>query len=437
MTRPRLLTTSDRAAWAVPVTAGANITTALQETLDAAAAAGGGEVYIPTGHYYIDTNCGLTSATGVHVRGDGMGATIIEDSRAYGDVVPNGNYYGTLSFVSCSDCSVADMTLVGPLDPAELGGAFGGGGGSRAVFFRSSPRCLVQRIGATLFTDEAIFADGDCPGWHVTGCSVYETQTNGINLNSSSSQSEGASITDNWVTNVYFSSACNACGKSIVVAGNRFRCDTDPISGADLVVLDVSGRVSFCGNVLYDSNVSAAGASALHVFGTSTATASLVIANNVFSNITGAFASHWSADAAVVRVADHSGSVSIHGNTFNRCGYSDSWDYRAIMIDGASTGHAYVAGNVVRQNGYNMTIGVEVDSTVPEGAVRIGENDFSECSFPYVMGSAAKFLDAGTLAPGSYALGADEWHIQYKRLQLTGSQRRTYAGTARQIITDL
>lgn len=43
----------------------------------------------------------------------------------------------------------------------------------------------------------------------------------------------------------------------------------------------------------------------------------------------------------------------------------------------------------------------------------------------------------GVLAPGSTSLGADEWHIQYKRLQLTGSQRRTYAGTARQIITDL
>lgn len=43
---------------------------------------------------------------------------------------------------------------------------------------------------------------------------------------------------------------------------------------------------------------------------------------------------------------------------------------------------------------------------------------------------------AGQLAPGSYTLESGQWHIQYKRLQLTGSQRLTLTGTAREIITD-
>lgn len=44
---------------------------------------------------------------------------------------------------------------------------------------------------------------------------------------------------------------------------------------------------------------------------------------------------------------------------------------------------------------------------------------------------------AGQLAPGSTSLAAGEWHIQYQRLQLTGTQRLTLAGTARYILTDL
>lgn len=44
---------------------------------------------------------------------------------------------------------------------------------------------------------------------------------------------------------------------------------------------------------------------------------------------------------------------------------------------------------------------------------------------------------SGSLAPGSHSFDADQWHIQYRRLQLTGAQRLTLAGTARYILTDL
>lgn len=43
----------------------------------------------------------------------------------------------------------------------------------------------------------------------------------------------------------------------------------------------------------------------------------------------------------------------------------------------------------------------------------------------------------GALAPGSVEIDSGYWHIQYQRLQLTGTQRLTLAGTARYILTDL
>lgn len=54
-------------------------------------------------------------------------------------------------------------------------------------------------------------------------------------------------------------------------------------------------------------------------------------------------------------------------------------------------------------------------------------------------GTRAEWAPAmlGRLAPGSYTVATGEWQVQYKRLQLTGSQRLTIAGTGRQIITDL
>lgn len=48
---------------------------------------------------------------------------------------------------------------------------------------------------------------------------------------------------------------------------------------------------------------------------------------------------------------------------------------------------------------------------------------------------AASF--SGMLAPGSVSIASDQWHIQYRRLQMTGTQRLTLAGTARYILTDL
>lgn len=44
---------------------------------------------------------------------------------------------------------------------------------------------------------------------------------------------------------------------------------------------------------------------------------------------------------------------------------------------------------------------------------------------------------SGSLAPGSQSFSSGQWHIQYRRLQLTSTQRLTLAGTARYIITDL
>lgn len=43
----------------------------------------------------------------------------------------------------------------------------------------------------------------------------------------------------------------------------------------------------------------------------------------------------------------------------------------------------------------------------------------------------------GSLAPGSYSVAADQWQLQYRRLQLTSAQRLTISGTGRVILTDL
>lgn len=120
----------------------------------------------------------------------------------------------------------------------------------------------------------------------------------------------------------------------------------------------------------------------------------------------------------------------------------------AVSDSGDSTVFAsprdYATTNYIR--GYGTGKKWEVRYGGVETAVNVGSNDmvFEAAGLGEVarLGSTGLLVgstrwSAGKLLPGSYALAANEWHVQYKRLQLTGTQRLTLASTARQIVTDL
>ena len=86
-------------------------TAAIQTTLNEAAAAGGGQVDIPSGIYI--TSDTLLIPSNVHVKGEGRGATIIRPTGGpYPGKVVNGAYvFASLAMVSVSRASVESLTL--------------------------------------------------------------------------------------------------------------------------------------------------------------------------------------------------------------------------------------------------------------------------------------------------------------------------------------
>jgi tetrahydromethanopterin S-methyltransferase subunit C len=364
---------------------------AIQLALDAAKAAGGGVVQLSAGSYGVCQNLGLTSATGVTVRGSGNGATRIVDGRADTAVgAPTGAYYGLLSFVNCSDCALENVQLEGAV--VAFDGVQTAQLGRKGLYANACPRFRYERVTAKAFRDEALYNDGDCPGISGSFCIIRETNLNGINCNSTAGQSKGARFMGNWVERTWFS-PMQVAAESAEIVGNILSNTTAEMIGVWLLVVDCHGHAIVNGNTVYDSDMHLSGTSAIAVFGTANPDAVCEIANNTITGIDG----YWFTNGvpnycgAGIEVRGHSGTVSIHGNTIVGCCATNVQPNRAILVrDLAATGVVTISGNTIRNiAGDNLTTGIEVVASVAGGLVIDGGNHFVGIATPWKTDGSA------------------------------------------------
>ena len=388
-----------------------DVTTAVQAALTAIGLTGG-KLKAPAGSYSVSANLGLTSVTGVVISGDGMGATIIYDSRTdTAPYNPTGSYFGILSFINCTSCGIEDLTLHGAWVKTFVSSGNTGNGSRKGTYFSgTSPNCYTHRVEARNFRDEAIYADGNCAGWEVEDCYVPETNSNAINLNNGLiTQSIGARIVNNYVA-MTLGSPINVGGGGITVIGNLLSVGNTGQSapqGVDIVTVVSAGRAVISDNIIFDSDTSSSSTNGIHIFGAADATdtAYYQITNNTLINIL----SDWrdgvsggicinDADGAVT------GTMVIRGNSIVGCGDTNA-NGRGIYISG-SVSKVFIDGNTIRnKTGLHIDIGVKVDSTVAANAVVIGTNTFDNVSIPYQL-NVASVEQLGTTASVAQVIAA-------------------------------
>ena len=377
---------------------------AIQSAFSAASAAGF-DVYLPAGNYKSNQNLGFTGATGVRVFGDGIDRTTIFDGRTKdGTSSPTGAFYGFISHVTCSGCTVSDLTIKGANGPTPIPTQLITSAGARKATYASySSNITITRLRVTQFEDENVYAEGDSPAWTVSECRIDHTGNNCINMNASGTTAAGVVVRNN-VVDTFMSSAVQIAAKTSLVTGNFF---TNPnvITGASVVFIDPIGSCTFVDNVISDGNTSLAGVAVIDVANGQTvqsAVPSLIIARNVISGYIGL----WEAGAAAcIHVSDCGGNVKIVDNVIQNCGRSGAVLSRAIGVDGATPADIVIHGNTIKKGpGLNLDIGIYVAANVPPGKVTIGQNYFlGGVSTPhYVAGYAApshRIQLVGTLGP--------------------------------------
>jgi hypothetical protein len=378
-------------------------TAAIQAALDAAKAAGGGIVYLPPGTYNVSTNMGLTSATGVIIRGAGMGATRIVDTRPAGvlrGIDPWG--FGLLSFYASDRCGIEDLSLIGPLVLATLVGPNSSDGGAKATFQRNCTRSWVRRVEARGFEDEGIYADATTlgppeygAGWWCEDNWIHTTRSNAINYNINGPVAGRQQvIANNIIRNCYHS--------PILFGGGSIICVNNDISGPDVTMgavvigIDAATRAVVANNVIHDLDCSAGGVSIIGVGGTYNGQTHVTIAHNVMVEVKATLEQPAPDGGAAIGLGDCH-SATIVGNAIINCGREPAFgDARAIVVTGANSNNCYIAGNVVVKGARNIVTGVEVRAPYPDGAAFIGENDFTDCTIPYDLNAATRGRGVGS-----------------------------------------
>lgn len=352
---------------------------AIQLALDAAKTNGGGIVQLGPATYGVSQNLGLTSATGVTIKGTGMGSSAIVDLRTdevgAGSGSLTGTYAGLISFDTCSLCGAEDMTLIGNVSlPATDNTAIGG---RKATFAANSVQIRNLRLEATNFRDEAIYCHGDCPGWSTKQCYIRDNNSNAININSNGITSAGCIISNNICVDNKHSGIIVSCNSAEII-GNDCYNDTLNVYGAAMIVLDSSGSFIFMGNIVHDITFTAS-VGALEVFGSSDANAASIISGNIFKNITGSWQPVVTGACIVVNDAGNapSGSLSITGNHFSNISGITNEQNKLIHFTGcAATFSAYIAGNRLYGNdSLYMRIAIQSTNNTAGARIRVGPNE--------------------------------------------------------------
>ncbi|MFA6167011.1 MAG: hypothetical protein WC700_10360 [Gemmatimonadaceae bacterium] len=359
---------------------GTDNSVALQAMLTACKAAGGGVCQLSTGVYMVTANLGLTSATGVTVRGMGMGASTIRDLRADDNVGAFvTEYAGLLSYVDCVSCNVMDLTIRGPVHVVQNTGLTANFG-RKGTMCRRSPNCHVVRVEACYIRDEAIYCDTvptDTPpshGWMVYNCRLHHFQTNGIN--GAGHPTSGVIVAENYIEDIGCGDAINLGCESFLCLGNVITGLGTGKLGGDGVYLVPMGNGVFGNNVLENTSWPTQGP--LHVSGPSTFDGVMIIANNVFRGLS--FEANDPTEAACIRVTDDDdppeGSVFVTGNLFKDIvGLSDA-QHRLIWFEScAATFRGYVANNVMIGSDTDfMRVAITTEDNAAGAKVYIGPN---------------------------------------------------------------
>ncbi|MDI3286079.1 right-handed parallel beta-helix repeat-containing protein [Polyangium sp. 15x6] len=380
--------TATTTASGLTATYGTDDTTAIQAAMTAATADGNGNARV-TFHakmYIVSENLGVTSAAGVTIEGAGMDRTIIKDIRP-STVNPSAGYGGQLSFVTCRNCQVRDLTVDGSIPEVVV--AVTTPARRKGIFFDASSDCKVYRVKTTRHRHESIYAHHDCKNWHVFECVVTRTNSNAINLNSDGTACEGCNISNNKIDS-FAGSAILVGALSAVIIGNDCTFVAPGSVGAGMIGVDSSARAIIANNILHDFITDSAGVGAIDIYGAVNDHACINIVGNVFTNIQ----SGWHAGTgAAVSLNNVAGTTFVTGNLVDDCTAVVAGG-KFVNIAGANTGKVHVAGNTFNARaGSNLTVGINVASTVPAGAVAIGPNHYSPAvTTPYALGAAAALL---------------------------------------------
>ncbi len=96
--------------------------------------------------------------------------------------------------------------------------------------------------------------------------------------------------------------------------------------------------------------------------------------------------------SGIISVEQHYGTVNITGNTVDKC--TGQAPAKFVNIKGANTGKVFIGPNILRgRAGSNMTVGYEIDATVPAGAVTFAAGTYfgESITTKWSLGAAVSF----------------------------------------------
>lgn len=368
--------------------------TAACQAAHTAAAAINADVLYPKGIYCLTGNIGVTNAVRHLVWGSGKGVTVLRDMRAWlggGASLPS-QYYGLLSFVNCATHSVADITIRGTgTDVVGANGSSAFTAGRKAIFSQDYNYAEVARVEVIKSRDEALYGSvGVHVGAQITAvhdCWVTNTNSNAINYGTGLVPVSGSkqTITDNHIQDCGYSAfQCNA--DAAVITDNVVTYYKAYPSGPAPCILLTRSSSIFHDNIFVGTNTQNTGNGIVQISNfDGGAAASQDVSTSVQNNLFIRCRGEWNSpqDGAIL-IYNAGGSWTLSDNTFVQCGrpYAErAIDARFVFVRGALTGIGKIEGNVFNNaSGYNLRVGIEVDSTIPAGSLYVGPNVYVNTS---------------------------------------------------------
>lgn len=348
-------------------------TTAITNAVNAAFDLGVRELDMPSGLSGISSNIGFTSKSNLTIRWPNPEGSALVDLRKVSDEIayPNAtNYYGAFNFVSCDGIHIVGGSYDGSVPVLGVVHSAGGSinnSGSRSGFsMTSSTNSSFEDVRSVGFgaRDEHLYVQGTSRNFLFDHVRVVGNNNVSINFNGSGSGDDDVRVQDSWATGILLASA------SFVVDNCHITTNGDARLAGGITVGNV-GHGVISNNILHDINLLSTGSSMIDVFGGNNADSSLSIRGNKIVHNNGLWDS---GHGAPIKINNHGGTVTIDDNVIDKNTAFPSAG-RFIDILGSSLGKVQIGGtNVLRgRAGSLMTIGIEVESGVPAGAVTIDD----------------------------------------------------------------
>lgn len=348
----------------------------------AAVSAGGGLLDLGPGNFKISTNLATISGkSNVTIRGAGMGVTKITRTAP----PSSGTNFGLFSVSGGSHWTLRDMTLVGAGPDIAVNTQYNGA--AKGTYFTQVSDLLIERVEALNMEGESIYCDGDAARGAFRNCVVRSSCGAAYNLNSSRTTSEAFTIEGNLA--IGGANGCiQATGKFVSIRGNRVSNPTP--SGCDLILIANCANFLCEGNFVFDSDLSAATVSPIHVWvNDGVAVQGLLVGNFIDKCKTSNRSEN---QGGGIFIDNAPGVVSVLGNTVCDTGQASLvGGHPGVRVGGANTGQVTIQGNSfhrVDTATYNLQVGVAIDSAVPtNNNVTVGPNLYN-VPVPFYFGAA-------------------------------------------------